>query len=451
MKYQENAAMIFDDSRETVLSNLEQYIRGGCYPFCVKPAYFRELEDFWEPDRRELERSMAQKGMSCVALCYNNNVDAGRSGLNRRVHNGELLRRITMRYGQNSTAFMKDVGLDKGNSLTAVMYGTTYNPAIRDMGKNAAGYCMWGEKNVLVLYAAALSPMSSLHNFYHETAHALQRKLKLGEREDKVVAMLEKRVRNANGTVQQAARKAFEGEKRYVNYLGEAHAELFGAAMMLLRTRTEREYQSARQFLVRQAANRMHQGRGKEAADYNYYRPLLKMLEQFDTLGRRGRAEFGKVSGRFSLDKVALFTHNIVRENAMSRDEFRVFSTSVEPLEQLQQKQGQPGYGWLGEAFGSAAVVQMSADELNLQALGNRLAAAKSQRQIYDAFREFRDVVPETAPLYEVYKQHNHQGRLYDKLRKTEEILGVDRLFGKFAEKRRTLGAKIMNRISGGR
>lgn len=101
--------MIFDDSRETVLSNLEQYIRGGCYPFCVKPAYFRELEDFWEPDRRELERSMAQKGMSCVALCYNNNVDAGRSGLNRRVHNGELLRRITMRYGQNSTAFMKDV------------------------------------------------------------------------------------------------------------------------------------------------------------------------------------------------------------------------------------------------------------------------------------------------------------------------------------------------------
>lgn len=179
--------------------------------------------------------------------------------------------------------------------------------------------------------------MSSLHNFYHETAHALQRKLKLGEREDKVVAMLEKRVRNANGTVQQAARKAFEGEKRYVNYLGEAHAELFGAAMMLLRTRTEREYQSARQFLVRQAANRMHQGRGKEAADYNYYRPLLKMLEQFDTLGRRGRAEFGKVNGRFSLDKVALFTHNIVRENAMSRDEFRVFSTSVEPLEQCSR------------------------------------------------------------------------------------------------------------------
>ena len=175
------------------------------------------------------------------------------------------------------------------------------------------------------------------------------------------------------------------------------------------------------------------------------------MLDQFDSLGRRGRAEFGKVNGRFSLDKVALFTHNIVRENAMSRDEFRVFSTSVEPLEQLQQKQGQPGYGWLGEAFGSAAVVQMAADELNLLALGNRLAAAKSQRQIYDAFREFRDVVPETAPLYEVYKQHNHQGRLYDKLRKTEEILGVDRLFGKFAEKRRTLGAKIMNRISGGR
>lgn len=60
-------------------------------------------------------------------------------------------------------------------------------------------------------------------------------------------------------------------------------------------------------------------------------------------------------------------------------------------------------------------------------------------------------MVPETDRLYEVYKQHNHQGRLYDKLRKTEEILGVDRLFGKFAEKRRTLGAKIMNRISGGR
>lgn len=64
--------------------------------------------------------------------------------------------------------------------------------------------------------------------------------------------------------------------------------------MMLLRTRTEREYQSARQFLVRQAANRMHQGRGKEAADYNYYRPLLKMLEQFDTLGRRGPGRIRK-------------------------------------------------------------------------------------------------------------------------------------------------------------
>lgn len=38
--------MIFDDSRETVLSNLEQYIRGGCYPFCVKPAYFGSWKIF---------------------------------------------------------------------------------------------------------------------------------------------------------------------------------------------------------------------------------------------------------------------------------------------------------------------------------------------------------------------------------------------------------------------
>ena len=443
--------MIFDDSRETFVSNLEQYIRGGCYPFCVKPAYFRELEDFLEPDRRELERSMAQKGMTCVALCYNNNVDAGRSGLNRRVHNGELLRRITMRYGQNSAAFMKDVGMDKGNSLAAVMYGTTYNPVIRDMGKNALGYCMRSEKNVLVLYAAGLSPMLSLHSFYHETAHALQHKLKLGEREYKVVAMLEKRVRNANGTVQQAARKAFEGEKRYVNYLAEAHAELFGAAMGLLRTRTEREYQSVRQFLVRRAANRVRNGRGREVADYNYYRPLMKMLEQFDALGRRGRAEFGKVNGRFNLDKVALFTHNIVRENAMSRDEFRVFSTSVEPLEQLQQKQGQPGYGWLEEALRSEAIIRRSADMVNLQTFGNLLVAAKSQRQIYDVFAEFHGCVPEAARLYEVYKQHNLKGLLYDKLRKKEEALGVDKLFGVFAERRRALGAKIMKHISGGR
>lgn len=81
MKYQENAAMIFDDSRETVLSNLEQYIRGGCYPFCVKPAYFRELEDFGNQTGGNWSGAWLKKGWSCVALCYNNNVDAAGSGL----------------------------------------------------------------------------------------------------------------------------------------------------------------------------------------------------------------------------------------------------------------------------------------------------------------------------------------------------------------------------------
>ena len=87
----------------------------------------------------------------------------------------------------------------------------------------------------------------------------------------------------------------------------------------------------------------------------------------------------------------------------------------------------------------------------NLRALGNRLTAAKSQRQIYDVFAEFDGRVPEAARLYEVYKQNNLKGRLYDKLRKKEEALGVDKLFGVFAEKRRALGAKIMKHIRGGR
>ena len=136
----------------------------------------------------------------------------------------------------------------------------------------------------------------------------------------------------------------------------------------------------------------------------------------------------------------------------LSRDEYHTYKNSNEPLEQLiQQKWGEPKYGWLEEAGVCENVVSRYAQDLNVYAFANALTKAKSRRQMYDAFMDYQDVVPEAANLYELYKQHNPKGRYYDKLRKTEENLGVDKLFGEFAKKRRALGAKIMSHLSGGR
>lgn len=444
--------MFWNETRSDILNNIANYICNGAYPFCAEPSFVSELEEFVEPDRRELEKLMHKSGINCMAYLYNRNVNAKISGLNRRVHNGNLVRAIEERMGSYAAWFVQNVGLKKSPDIASLLYGTTYNPAILDMGKNAAGYCMYGEKNVLVLYSAGVSAFHSVHNFYHEMSHALQKKLKLDVADNKLLNVWAARVQNSRGKAQQSAKRIYDNECNYINYTKEAQAEVFGATMMLLRSRTEREYQHTRSQLIEYAAMRMHNGRGSGRADYNFYRPLMAVLEKLDNLGRLGRAEFGKVNGRFSLDKVANFVHGEVKQNLLSREEYNAYRSSNEPLGQLVNNyQGEPKYKWLEEAQVCENVVASGAHELNVVSFANDLAKAKSQRQIYDVFKDYQDVVPESTKLYELYKEHNPKGRYYDKLRKTEENLGVDNLFGVFAKKRRALGAKIMTDLTGGR
>ena len=444
--------MFWNETREDILNNIANYIYHGAYPFCAEPSFVHELEDFVEPDRCELEKLMHKSGINCMAYLYNHNVDAYNSGLTKRVHNGNLVRDIGVRMGSYAAKFIQNVGLKNSPDIASLLYGTTYNPAILDMGKNAAGYCMYGEKDVLVLYSAGASAFNSVHNFYHEMSHALQKKLKLDVADNKLLNVWATRAKNSRGKAQQSAKRIYDNECNYINYTKEAQAEVFGATMMLLRSRTEREYQHTRHQLIKYAAMRMHNGRGSGRADYNFYRPLMSVLDKLDNLGRLGRAEFGKVNGRFSLDKVANFVHGEVKQNLLSREEYNTYRSSKEPLEQLVNNyQGESKYKWLEEAQICENVIANNAHELNVVSLANDLTKAKSQRQIYDVFMDYQDVVPEAANLYELYKQHNPKGRYYDKLRKTEENFGVDRLFGALAKSRRALGAKIMSGLTGGR
>ncbi len=445
--------MFWNETREDILNNITNYIRHGAYPFCAEPAFLREMEDFVEPDRCELEKLMHKSGINCVAYLYNHGVDARKSGLNRRVHNGALISKIASRLGTYAPQFMKNVGLDKSDSPAAWLRGTTYTPEILNMGKFASGYCLYRDNDVLMLYSAGVSEALSVQNFYHEMSHVLQHKLKFDEFDQKFLNVWAKRANNSTGKARQSAIQIYNNEQEYLSYMSETQAELFGATMMLLRVRTESEFQKVRETLIKHAAMRMYFGRGnKSLADYNYIRPLMKVVDQLSALGRRGRMEFGKENGRFSLEKVAKFTFETVKNNMLSRDEYHTYKNSNEPLEQLiQQKWGEPKYGWLEEAGVCENVVSRYAQDLNVYAFANALTKAKSRRQMYDAFMDYQDVVPEAANLYELYKQHNPKGRYYDKLRKTEENLGVDKLFGEFAKKRRDLGAKIMSHLSGGR
>ena len=107
--------MFWNETREDILNNITNYIRHGAYPFCAEPAFLREMEDFVEPDRCELEKLMHKSGINCVAYLYNHGVDAQKSGLNKRVHNGALISKIASRLGTYAPQFMKNVGLDKSD------------------------------------------------------------------------------------------------------------------------------------------------------------------------------------------------------------------------------------------------------------------------------------------------------------------------------------------------
>ena len=74
----------------------------------------------------------------------------------------------------------------------------------------------------------------------------------------------------------------------------------------------------------------------------------------------------------------------------LSRDEYHTYKNSNEPLEQLiQQKWGEPKYGWLEEAGVCENVVSRYAQDLNVYAFADALTKAKSRRQMYDAFMDY--------------------------------------------------------------
>ena len=96
-------------------------------------------------------------------------------------------------------------------------------------------------------------------------------------------------------------------------------------------------------------------------------------------------------------------------------------------------------------------MVESNPERLYLNNFIARLSRAKSQRQVYDAFHNSAQEMPEVLSLYEVYKQNNYKAMMYEKLRKAQQAIGVEKLFGVLARKRRALGARVMNHINGGR
>ena len=111
--------MFWNETRSDILNNIANYICNGAYPFCAEPSFVSELEEFVEPDRRELEKLMHKSGINCMAYLYNRNVNAKISGLNRRVHNGNLVRAIGERMGSYAAWFVQNVGLKKSPDIAS--------------------------------------------------------------------------------------------------------------------------------------------------------------------------------------------------------------------------------------------------------------------------------------------------------------------------------------------
>jgi len=443
--------MLFDDSREEILQNIYKYAQNGCKPYCTKFDYIPEFENFIAPDRKELEHLHSISGKNCITAFYDDNVDIKRSGLNRRVHNGTLLQLINQKLGNKSKQFIKDVGLKNISALSGILYGTTYTPMIRDMGKDTTGLCLHGNNNYLLLYTSGFSPLHTLMSFYHEMGHTLFDKLKLNQQNNETIKLLRKRAANASPNKKTEAQQAYLQEEKYLLYINESSAEVFGTIMTLLRTKTEREYQTAAASLIEYAAHRMFNGssKGSPASAYQAYSAIKQVIQMFDRMGRRGRAEFGKENGRFSLDKIAKFSHLLTKNNSMTREEYKNYYNT--PPTQINQHIQENGYSWIPDFWEATDLLFQNRAKIDTLHMSSALAAAKSHRQIYDTFHKFSQQVPEAMSIYEVYKQHNPKARAYDKLRKAQEFLGVDKLFGQFAEKRRQLGATIMKHINAGR
>lgn len=438
--------MIFDDSQEIILDNLMAYAKKGCVPYGAKFSHVEEFNNFIKPDRMELEHIYTMAGKNCVTAFYDDNVDTRWSGLNRRVHNKDVFRVIANKLGEKSKQFVKNIRIKDVNMLAGLMYRTTYNPMIRDMGKDTMGLCLHNTNDCLVLYSTNVSPIKTLHNFYHEVAHAMANKLNLHKQDEGSLKLLKDSLIKAPENKKAVFAQAYKKEQEYLKYTQESYAEVFGAMMTLLRTQTDTEYSEAAAALLEYAANRNVQGLGSNSdiAAYNAFRGVREAVALLDNTNRRNRTEIAKVNGRFSLDKVAKMAFEINKNALMSREEYNNYRSG-------NINQTNRGYGWEADARDARDFVEANKHKLALVEMGERLMVAKSRRQIYDVFQTYSQEVPEAAEVYEVYMQNNLKARSYNKLRKAQEFLGVDKLFGKFAKSRRSLGAKIMHKVKGGR
>ena len=311
--------VLFDDSREKIVANLMVYAEKGCVPYGAKFNHTDEFNRFIAPDKQELEHIYAMVGKNCVAAFYDDNVDTNFSGLNRRVHNGTLLHVIANKLGRKSKQFIKNVGVKDIKLLPKLMYGTTYKPIIRDMGKDTMGLCLYNTNDCLVLYSSTISPIKTVQNFYHEMGHAMANKLNFNRRDENALNLLEQKLKNAPENKKDMFAKAYKNEKEYLKYAQESYAEVFGTMMTLLRTKTNGEYLAATEALLDYAANRNMQGLGSnsDVAAYNAFRAVKQVIAMFDNMNRRTRADLAKENGRFSLDKIAQIAFDINKNNKL--------------------------------------------------------------------------------------------------------------------------------------
>ncbi len=446
--------MLFDDSTEKIWENLSKYVKNGGTPYCAKFDYFSEFESLIDVDRKNLEYSFSMVGKNCVTAFYDDNVDAKCSGLNLRVHNGNLLKLIGQKMGKKANKFVHNVGLKDIKLLPQLLYGTTYTPLIRDFGGDLTGLCLCGNNDCLLLYTSSFSSLNAVQNFYHEVGHAVSFKLNLDKHNNEVLKLLEKRANSASPENKPAAQKICDNERDYIKYVRESYAEVFSVMMTLLRTKTEREYQLAAASLMENAAMRAVVGcgdalEGSDVSAYNAYPAIKQVLQMLDNLGRKGRGNFANENGVLSMEKVAKLSFSLVQNTAMSREDYKNYRNTNR--NQVDRYQGCGGYSWVNDVMEAQDMVESNPERLYLNNFIARLSRAKSQRQVYDAFHNSAQEIPEVLSLYEVYKQNNYKAMMYEKLRKAQQAIGVEKLLGLLARKRRALGARVMNHINGGR
>lgn len=436
--------MFFDYGEDEIIRDIDQYLKSGAYPYCCDLPYADAFEKFIDEDKREALKVGNSGGYKTALLIYNKLVNRQLSGLNHRTHKLSAFKEVFATWGKGAGDDLKEVGLYRGSKLAKFLTGTTYAPILRDLNKGTYGYCFYNQdmNKALVLSDLGNTPLQAAIFFYHETAHTLEQRFNNFGREYDVL------IRNSG-----KSGKANSGNEEYYKYFSESYAETFALANVLLKAKTESEYQQLRGEVLKYAQLRMVGGCGSETAAYNCYPMTVAMISQFDKLGRIGRNNFCKTGAVRSPEKLNAFTADLVRKYAYPRKEFDLYRTSKWTIEQLQQQDKKPGFAWVGDLLLCKSSNDRSYSKKDeLLDFKASLQKAKSQRQIYNILhRKYTFCNAEVRQFRETYEKSSLKGRTYAKLRRAEKIVGVDKLFGKFARKRRSLGRKIMEKLNEGR